>query len=170
MSKENIQPVNSGREIQSNPSIEYAILSEEKYSLNPELDKEYKKLTNSVNSRFKNVIFYNICMCFAYYYCSRNIVYFRKRIYGKRDFTYSKVIRTILFYTFIPTLLLIPNVFLLFGIHPIKYFREKRELEEKLLTSKELKDTIFGIDHMYKREVMPTMVENDEIDNLRNKI
>ncbi len=138
-----------------------AFLTQDKYTMNKELDNEYKNLTNPVGNRLKNAFFYNTCIVFGFYYFSRNIVYFRKKK-GISNITYSKLLRTTFFYTFIPVVLLMPNLFILFGLHPIKYFREKKAVEEKLLGSSELRDSLFGFTKMYKNDIASSMFESEE--------
>lgn len=143
-----------------------AFLSQDKYSMDSELDNKYKNLTKPVGSRLKNALLYNTCIVFGIYYFSRNIVYFRnKRSGGIKHTTYFKILRTIFFYTFIPTILLLPNIFILFGLHPVQYFKDKKELEEDLLGSSELRDAMLGITKMYKKDIASTLVEG-----LDNKI
>jgi hypothetical protein len=140
-----------------------AFLTQDKYTMNPDLDKEYKNLTSPVSSRIKNALVYNTCMVFGYYYFSRNAVYFRKKKYkGLKDTSNLRILRSTLFYTFIPALLLAPNVFILFGLHPLRYFREKKALEDQLLGSSELKDSIFGVNKMYRKDIATTMTESEE--------
>ena len=89
-----------------------AFLTIDKYSMNRDLDDAYKSLVIPVENRIKNAIFYNAFIVFGYYYFSRNIVFFRNKKYkGVKDLSNLKILRTTVFYTFIPAILLLPNVF-----------------------------------------------------------
>jgi hypothetical protein len=140
-----------------------AFLTQDKYTMNNELDDKYKNLTSPVSNRIKNAMIYNTCMVFGYYYFSRNAVYFRNKKYkGLKDTSNLRILRSTLFYTFVPAVLLAPNLFILFGLHPMKYFREKKALEDQLLLSSELKDSLFGLNKMYRKDIATTMTESEE--------
>ena len=138
----------------------YAFISEENYTLDENLDRAYKTNTNYVTGGIKTGILYNFCLCFGLYYYSRNISYFKSKYFRKTEITNFSIFKKTLWYTFIPLILISPNVFILLGIHPIKVFKDRRKIEEELLSSKEIQDSLSGLDLLYKKHVKSTFKED----------
>jgi hypothetical protein len=146
---------------QEQNSSAFAFLSEDRYTNNKELDQLYKENSNKIKKGLKNVAVYNLFLCFGLYYYARNVVYFRNKYFGNKEMTNWRILRKTLMFTFIPMILLIPNVFLLLGLHPIKHFREKRDIENQMMSSSELRDSIFGLAEMYKENIESTLSEEE---------
>jgi hypothetical protein len=152
---------------QKENNANYASISEENYTLDENLDKAYKTNTSYVTGGIKIAVLYNLCLCFGLYYFSRNISYFKSKYLRKKEITNFNIIKKTLWYTFIPLVLISPNVFILLGIHPIKVFKDRKKMEEELLSSAEIQYSLSGLDLLYKKHVKSTFKE--EVANVLEK-
>jgi hypothetical protein len=100
------------------------------FTNDPELDKNYKNINTAIKLRMKYVLIYNAVLCFGLFYYGRNISFFRKK-YGSEERTIFSVLKSSMLHLFMPPLLLMPNIFILFGMHPIKYWKEKQKIESE---------------------------------------
>ncbi len=145
-----------------------ASLSEDSYSVDKNLDQAYKKNSNYLSGGIKTAIIYNFCLCFGLYYFTRNVSYFKTKYLKKKEITNFSIARKTILYTFVPLMLIFPNVLIILGLHPIKVFRERRKMEEDLLSRKEIEDSIFGLDSLYRKHVKSTFKEEAYENKIKN--
>jgi hypothetical protein len=129
---------------ESNSSEEYSekeMENEEIYSLNKERDRNYKAFKSSIYGRVKYAAVYNIFIFIGMYYYCRNLSYYRYKL-GLNKTSIPRILFNTFMHITVPILIFVPNIFIIFGMHPIKYLKEKKRLEEELMSGE---DYIFSL-------------------------
>jgi hypothetical protein len=132
--------------------LESALDSLDKYSNNPKLDEQYREMIEPIPFRIKNIIIYNSIVIVGFYYYCKHALYYRKK-YNLHEFSWMRLVKKVFFFTLLPLVVLTPNLFIMYGMNPVKGFKERQELEEKLLHNSEVTDALHGLTKNYKKSI-----------------
>jgi hypothetical protein len=132
--------------------FESAIQSLDNYSNNPKLDQQYKDMIEPIPFRIKNIVIYNSIVIGGFYYYCKHALYYRKK-FQLQQFSWSRLIKKFLVFTFLPIVVITPNLLIMYGKNPYKSFKERQELEEKLLHNPEVTEALNRMTNVYKKSL-----------------
>jgi hypothetical protein len=113
--------------------IDKSTLTQEKR----DLLKEYEVKLKRTKTRFPLLIFYNLSLIFGLSIYFRNISYLLKRNRINIKNRRSSFLFILFNFIGILGLTIIPNAFILYG-NPIKYFKERKRIEDSIIENSEL--------------------------------